>query len=85
MARESGDLDSAESGYREALALLRRDRAAGTPTLANTLRPMALLFEARDLRSQARALWEEARDLYMAADIDDGIAECDAAIRRLGR
>jgi hypothetical protein len=33
--------------------------------------------------AEARPLWEEARDLYAAVKVPDGVVECSAHIARL--
>ena len=49
--------------------------------LANALRPCALLRERLGDGEAALALWREARELYLAAGIAEGVRECDRHLR----
>ena len=80
--REIGNLDSAESCYLEVLAIYRANPRTRTLDLANAIRPMALLMEKLLRIDDARVLWEEAEQLYSSAAIDEGIEECQQAVRR---
>lgn len=73
--RNLGHTEAAESSYREALALYRADKNTPALDLANALRGYALL--KGDLRDaeHAKALWEEARELYAAVNVEAGVAE----------
>jgi tetratricopeptide (TPR) repeat protein len=72
--QDAGRVELAEPCYIEALAPL---------DLANAIRPLAILKdEAGDLED-ARRLWEEARDLYAAVDVPEGVAESSARLARL--
>ena len=83
--RHGGRLAEAEACYEEALSLYAR-HAAGAAVLdhANALRPMAILKEELGQVGQARLLWARARDLYSAAGIEAGVAECADHLARLG-
>jgi tetratricopeptide (TPR) repeat protein len=79
--RTAGRLAEAEVCYNEALELYRGHDH--TPLdLANALRPLALLKETVGEFETARPLWAEARDLYQAANVPAGVAECSARLRR---
>ncbi len=73
---ELGRPDEAEGPLSEALALYRALGTGGV-TLANALRPMALLHEAQRRPEEARRLWRQARALYAAAGIAAGVEEAD--------
>jgi len=74
---DMGDADLAEPCFEEALTLYRdNDPAPGD--LANALRPMAILKQAAGDKAGAYELWVEAGDLYRAAGIEAGVAECTA-------
>ena len=73
---ELGRPGEAEPALVEALALTRSGGVGGV-TLANAVRPVALLREGQGRVDEARALWIEARALYAAAGIDAGVGECD--------
>ena len=75
--RHARRLTDAEACYEEALSLYGR-HAAGAAALdhANALRPMAILKEELGHAEEARVLWGRARELYGAAGIEAGVAEC---------
>ena len=83
--RHARRLAAAEACYEEALSLYGR-HAAGAATLdhANALRPMAILKEESGQAEEARMLWGRARELYAAAGIEAGVAECADHLDRLG-
>ena len=60
------------AGYREALAIYRRNERTPPLDLANALRGFALL---KGRSAEANALWQEARDLYAAVGVEAGVAE----------
>ncbi len=80
--QDIGNLDSAESCYIEALAIYRADSRTSPLDLANAIRPMALLMEKFSRINDARKLWEEAGRLYTTAAVDEGIGECQRALKR---
>jgi len=67
--------DLAEPCYREALEIYRRDETAPPLDLANALRGFAILKEEMGELLQAKPLWEEARELYAAVGVKEGVAE----------
>ena len=75
--QDAGNWSPAEEYYQQALALYRRDDSATPLDLANALRPLALLRERLGDGASAQALWGEARTLYLAAGVADGVAECE--------
>ena len=83
--RHAGRLAEAEACYNEALSLYGRLEAATKAPLdyANALRPMAILKEEQGQADEARVLWGRARDLYGAAGIEAGVAECLDHLARL--
>ena len=78
--QDAGRFDDAEPCYREALAIYRSETATGKLDLANALRPFAILQEQRANKDEAIRLWSEARDLYDAVGVREGVEE---ATRRL--
>jgi len=52
--------------------------------LANTIRPFAILKERAAEAGQAVLLWREARDLYLAVNVQEGVAECSEHLTKLG-
>jgi hypothetical protein len=68
----------AEPCYHEALRLYRSHEGGSSLDLANAIRSLAVLRW-----EQARASWEEARDLYTMLSIDAGIKESTARVAAL--
>ena len=79
--QKRGDL--AEPCYREALELYRRDKTTLRLDLANVLRGFAILKEDLGEPLEAKALWEEARQLYAAVDVKEGVTECSRRLALL--
>ena len=78
-------LPAAGTCYHEALTLYR---AADSPPIldfANAVRPMAILKAQLGEDEAARALWQEAKDLYAAVGIAVGVDEADRWIKRLNK
>lgn len=81
--RHAGDFDQAARCYDEALSLYRGDPDAPPLDLANALRSSALLKEKTGDEQHAITLWEEARNLYVAANVETGAAEGSRQLARL--
>jgi hypothetical protein len=80
IARECGNTTLALQAGEEAVALYRA--ADSSPLdLANALRANALALQALHASAAARALWEQARPLYLAQGVQAGVAECDRHLR----
>ena len=78
--RETGQADAALAHAEQALALYRA-HGGGDPTdVPNSLRLKALALDALRRRDAAVAAWTEARDLYEAAGVAAGVAECEARL-----
>jgi tetratricopeptide (TPR) repeat protein len=77
-------LGRAEQQLRDALALYRTLPDPMSIDVANALRPLALCLERQGADEDARALWRETREVYAVLGITEGVAECDAALTRLG-
>lgn len=82
-ATGAGRLAEAASCYAEALALYRAGGATQPLELANTLRGLALVHEARGEGEEAAHLWREARDLYSRAGVAAGVAESERRLAAL--
>jgi tetratricopeptide (TPR) repeat protein len=80
---EARRLDLAEASYREALLLYRADPQTPSLELANAIRSMAVLLSETGERAQARSLWQEARELYAAVNVMEGVAESSARLAHL--
>ena len=83
--RHAGRRELAEACYEEALAIYRNHDDAVPLDLANALRPLAILKHDADQIDEARQLFEEAKDYYLAANVQAGVAECSTWLARLGR
>ena len=83
--QEAGRLDLAEPCYREALELYRADQRTGPLELANAIRSYAILNEKICNPEEAKQMWEEARSLYAAVNIKEGVAESSKRLARLAR
>lgn len=81
--RNQGSLEQARPCYEEALTLYRGHPETPDLDLANAIRGFALLVAEAGETEQAISLWREARGLYEAADVQAGVHESDAQIRRL--
>jgi tetratricopeptide (TPR) repeat protein len=77
---EQGRPDLAEGCYHEALGLYRRHEDGSSLDLANAVRSLAVLRW-----EQARALWEEARDLYTTVGIEAGVKESTTRVAALSK
>jgi tetratricopeptide (TPR) repeat protein len=76
-------LAEADDCLTEAVDLYRRHGASGDLSVANAVRPLAILREAQGRLNEAVALWTEARAGYATADIDAGVQEADDRLSRL--
>jgi tetratricopeptide (TPR) repeat protein len=81
--REDGRLELARERYREALAIYRAHPETPPLELGNAIRGYALLQGETGERTEALALWREARELYATVSVGAGVDECDQQIARL--
>jgi tetratricopeptide (TPR) repeat protein len=81
--RAAGRRDLAEPCCLEALALYRGSPRTAQLDLANAIRPLAILRSESGQIEEAQRLWEEARDLYRAVGVHEGVAESSARLARL--
>lgn len=82
--RESGRADLAGPLLREALGLYGGHAKTAPLDLAKTLRPLAILEEGAGRVEEARRLWAQARDLYAAVGVAEGVAESSTRLAALG-
>lgn len=75
--RENGRPGEAAPLLREAVDAYRSSLETKVLDLANALRALALLHASLGEHRPAREAWQEARTLYSAIGIADGVAECD--------
>ena len=82
---EEEQLDEARTLYQQALNAYRGSLETRILDLSNTVRPYALLNEVTGQTELARSLWLEAKTLYAAIRIDEGVAECEKHLVILSR
>ena len=82
--QDEGRLQLAEPCYHEALAIYRAHKETPPLDLANAIRGLALVKGSLGATQEARALWEEARDLYAAVGVEAGVRESSRRIGLLG-
>ncbi len=75
--QDTGQPQQAEPHYREALEIYRGNKETKPLDLANTLRGLALL------KGTDSALWQEAKDLYVQANVQAGVDECARRLKAL--
>ena len=73
----------AEPCYYKALSIYRSHAETLPLDLANTIRPLAILKETAGEFEEATRLWTEARDLYAAVNVSQGVAESSRRLARL--
>ena len=74
--REHGDLDYAQPCYDQSLTIYRALDDTPSLVLANILRPVALLHEARGADDAAEAVWREAQELFGEGGAQTAVEEC---------
>jgi len=79
----SGRHIQAEPCYEEALKIYRNHEQTEPLDLANTIRGLAMLKQETRNVDDAKALWEEARALYAAVNVEAGVAESNRRIAQL--
>ena len=78
--REGGQASEALAHAEQAAALYRANGETEPLDLANSLRLKALALTDLRRLDQATRVWIEARDLYAAAGVAVGVAECEARL-----
>lgn len=81
--RNQGSLEQARPCYEEALTIYRGHAETPDLELANAIRGFALLAADAGETDRATTLWREARELYIAVNVQAGVHESDAQLRRL--
>lgn len=75
--RDADHLEQALAHAEQAAALYRSNGQGTTPDMANALRLKALALDALRRPAAARTAWGAARELYAAAGVAAGVAECE--------
>ncbi len=83
--QDAGRVELAEPCYHEALTIYRSHKETPPLDLANAIRPLAILKGHAGEVEEAIRLWKEARDLYAAANVREGVAESSAQLARLNQ
>lgn len=78
-------LAQAEPCYVEALSIYRRHEHTRPVDLANAIRGFAVLKDYVGAAEEAKRLWQEAHDLYVAVDVAPGVAESATRLALLAR
>ncbi|MGA3210657.1 MAG: tetratricopeptide repeat protein [Terriglobales bacterium] len=73
----------AERCYREALDIYRAHQPTSPLDLANAIRGLAILLDDSGEADEARALWQEARELYASVNVEAGVAESSRRLAKL--
>jgi tetratricopeptide (TPR) repeat protein len=79
--RHQGLTAAADTNYREALELYRAHKQSRPLELANAIQGYAILKQEAGEVEQAKSLWEEARELYAAVGIREGVEESSRRLR----
>ncbi len=81
--REEGHLQAALNNYLEAAAFYVREENSSSMDCANCARGLALLYEEINHSAEALDLWNQARIIYAAHGVHEGVDECDDHISKL--
>ena len=79
----AGRASQAEPCYVEALSIYRRHEQRRPLDLANAIRSFAVLKDEVGAAEEAQHLWQEAHDLYVAVNVQAGVAESVARLALL--
>lgn len=82
--RHASRWQEAKIYYEEALAIYRAEESDRTLDMANALRGFALLSTKMGEVTEARELWNEARDLYALVGVQAGVDESEERLASLG-
>jgi tetratricopeptide (TPR) repeat protein len=77
--------EQADACYVEALSIYCGNEHARPLDVANAIRSFAVLEDYVGAAEEAKRLWQEAHDLYMALDVAAGVAESAARLALLAR
>lgn len=83
--RHGNRLQEAGACYERALELYANSENPPACDYANAIRPMAILKEDTGLVDEAKQLWEQARALYGAVGVREGVDECSEHLTRLDK
>ena len=75
--------DQAEPLYEKALSLLESDPETDPLSIANLLRPQAILLEETGRIEESVQRWQKTREAYARVGIKEGVDECDDHLAKL--
>ena len=78
--READHLEQALAHAEQASALYSANGQGASVDMANALRLKALALDSLRRAKPAQAAWRAARDVYVAADVETGVAECNVRL-----
>ena len=78
--READHLEQALAHAEQASALYSANGQGASVDMANALRLKALALDSLRRAAPAQAAWRAARDVYVAADVETGVAECNVRL-----
>ena len=78
--RGADHLEQALAHAEQAAALYSANGQEASLDMANALRLKALALDGLRRLEPAQAVWRAARDLFAGADVEAGVAECDARL-----
>ena len=78
---ELGRTRQAEENYLRALEMYKLNKRTPDLDLANAHRGFAILLDNTGNKAKAKEIWTEARDLYMKANIQAGVEECEEHLK----
>ena len=80
---EAGQPELADPCYTEALRIYREHEKTSPLELANAIRGFAILKTNTGDTEHAKSLWQEARDLYAAVNVHEGVSESKRHLSQL--
>ena len=78
--RAADHLEQALAHAEQAAALYSAHGQGASLDMANALRLKALALDSLRRADPAQAVWKAARELYAGADVEAGVADCDARL-----
>lgn len=83
LERRIGDVEDSESNYRTSIDIYKSNKSTSKVDLANAIRGYALVLEKRGKIQEAIEAWKEARELYRACKLEEGVDEANLKLDSL--
>ena len=83
LQRKLGKINDSLQSYTEAITIYKTNAEVNTLDLANALRGYALALAKNNKIDEAISAWEEAREIYEANNIQEGIDEASSELKSL--